>query len=335
MLTFLCETDPGRIYRVAPSYSKFRQSPSVFSWNLRRPYSFVPFTLLGTMTEADLYTLYKGVYVPNVIHSPESLNYCEEFTFRPDDVVIVTYPKSGTTWMQEILPLIISGGDPASVESLPNWDRVPWLEETRASILQLEERPSPRMLTTHLHYDMMPPSFFQAKPKVIYIMRNPKDVFTSSFHYCNMASFLVKPGPQSEFLQKFLDGKVIFGSWFDHVKGWLNAEEKQHIMYISYEELIKDLNESVNRITQFLGKALDPEVIEKIADRCLFINMKNNPVSNYSVVPREFMDQTKGQFLRKGVAGDWKNHLTPEEAEHFDAIFKEKMKDVKYKFAWD
>ncbi|MEQ2198041.1 hypothetical protein XENOCAPTIV_006792, partial [Xenoophorus captivus] len=72
----------------------------------------------------------------------------------------------GTTWMQEILPLIISGGDPASVESLPNWDRVPWLEETRASILQLEERPSPRMLTTHLHYDMMPLSFFQAKPKV-------------------------------------------------------------------------------------------------------------------------------------------------------------------------
>ncbi|MED6262929.1 hypothetical protein ATANTOWER_029880 [Ataeniobius toweri] len=36
-----------------------------------------------------------------------------------------------------------------------------------------------------------------------------------------------------------------------------------------------------------------------------------------------------------GVAGDWKNHLTPEEAEHFDAVFKEKMKDVKYKFAWD
>ncbi|KAM4715521.1 sulfotransferase 2A1-like isoform 2-T2 [Anableps anableps] len=287
------------------------------------------------MTEADLYTCYKGVYVPNAIHTPESLKYYEEFTFRPDDVVIVTYPKSGTTWMQEILPLIISGGDPASVETLPNWDRVPWLEETRASILKLEERPSPRLFTTHFHYNMMPPSFFQVKPKVIYVMRNPKDVFTSAFHYYNMTSFLVKPGPQSEFFQKFLAGKVIFGSWFDHVKGWLNAKEKQHTMYISYEEMIKDLNNSVSRIAQFLGKSLDPGVLEKIAERCLFKNMKNNPMSNYSMVPQEFMDQTKRQFLRKGVAGDWKNLLTPEEAEHFDAVFKEKMKDVKYKFPWD
>lgn len=43
--------------------------------------------------------------------------------------------------------------------------------------------------------------------QVIYVMRNPKDVFTSAFHYFGSTSFLVKPGPQSEFLQKFLDGE--------------------------------------------------------------------------------------------------------------------------------
>jgi len=287
------------------------------------------------MTEAELYTVYKGVYVPTHLHPAQSLKYYEEFSFRPDDTIIVTYPKSGTTWMQEIVPLIMSGGDPASVETLPNWDRVPWLEEHRACALNLEERPSPRMFATHYHYNMMPPSFFEVKPKVICLMRNPKDVFTSSFHYYGMTSFLVNPGSQTEFLRKFLDGKVMFGSWFDHVKGWLNAEDKERVMYISYEEMIMDLKDSVGRIAQFLEKSLDAEVTEKIADRCVFKNMKQNNMSNYSQVPRGFMDQTKSEFLRKGIAGDWKNQLTDAEAEYFDAVYKDKMKDVKYKFAWD
>ncbi|XP_042252349.1 sulfotransferase 2B1-like isoform X1 [Thunnus maccoyii] len=287
------------------------------------------------MTEAEYYIEYKGVYLPSSLHPPKSLKYYEEFTFRPDDIVIVTYPKSGTTWMQEIVPLIMSGGDPASVETLPNWDRVPWLEVHQTRFLRLESRPSPRMFATHYQYNMMPPSFFEVKPKVIYVMRNPKDVFTSSFHYYGIISFAANPGSQSEFLHKFLDGKVMFGSWFDHVKGWLNAEDKERIMYISYEEMIMDLKDSVGRIAQFLEKSLDTEVIEKIADRCVFKNMKKNKMSNYSTAPRGLMDQTKSEFLRKGIAGDWKNQLTGAEVEHFDAVYKDKMKDVKYKFVWD
>ncbi|XP_049615558.1 sulfotransferase 2B1 [Syngnathus scovelli] len=285
------------------------------------------------MTEADLYMVYKGVLLPTLIHPPQSLKRFETFTFRPDDVVIVTYPKSGTTWMQEIIPLIMSGGDPASVETLHNWDRVPWLEEARTCSLNLDDRPSPRMFTTHFLPHMMPPSFFQVKPKVIYVMRNPKDVFTSSFHYCSMASFLVDPGPQSEFLQKFLKGEVIFGSWFDHVKSWL--EYKERIFYICYEEMIKDLKDSVARLALFLEKTLDDDVIEKIAERCVFKNMKKNNMSNYSAVPNEIMDTTKSQFLRKGIAGDWKNQLTAVEVENFDAVYRENMKNVDYEFAWD
>ncbi|KAI4785381.1 hypothetical protein KUCAC02_037798 [Chaenocephalus aceratus] len=227
------------------------------------------------MTEEELYTVYKGVYVVSSVHTPESLKYFEEFAFRPDDIIIVTYPRSGTHWMKEIVPLIMSGGDP-------------------------EPRPSPRLLTTHFQYNMMPPSFFEVKPKVIYVMRNPKDVFTSSFHHDEAASFLVDPGPQTQFLHKFLDGKVMFGSWFDHVKSWLNAADEEHIMHISYEQMIMDLKDSVCNMAQFLQKPLDHEAIEKIADRCLFKNMKKNNMSNYSTVPREILDQTKCEFLRKG-----------------------------------
>ncbi|XP_063749570.1 sulfotransferase 2B1-like isoform X1 [Eleginops maclovinus] len=287
------------------------------------------------MMEEEFYTVYKGVYLPSSVYTPESLKYFEEFVFRPDDIITIIYPKSGTVWMQEIVPLIMSGGDPAPVDTIVNWKRVPWLEAHQTSSLKLEQRPSPRLLTTHFHYNMMPSSFFEVKPKVIYVMRNPKDVFTSSFYHHEAASFLVNPGPQTEFLHKFLDGKVMFGSWFDHVKSWLNAEDREHIMHISYEEMIMDLKDAVGRMAQFLQKSLDHEAIEKIADRCLFKNMRKNNMSNYSTVPRVFMDQTKSEFLRKGIAGDWKNQLTVAEAEYFDTVYKDKMKDFQYKFAWE
>ncbi len=64
--------------------------------------------------------------------------------------------------------------------------------------------------------------------------------------------------------------------------------------------VVQDLKGSVARIAQFLEKPLDAEVIEKITDRCLFKNMKQNKMSNYSTVPQEAMDQTKTKFHRKG-----------------------------------
>uniref|UniRef100_A0A8C5A8V8 Sulfotransferase n=1 Tax=Gadus morhua TaxID=8049 RepID=A0A8C5A8V8_GADMO len=225
---------------------------------------------------------------------------------------------SGTTWMQEIVPLILSQGDPVVVDTVPNWDRVPWLHNNKALHLNLDQRPSPRVFITHFQYNMMSTGFL----KVIYVMRNPRDVFTSCSHFSRMASFLVSPGTQTEFLNKFLDGKVIFGSWFDHVKGWLSATE-QHIMYISYEEMIL-----VGRLQIQLKK-------KPITDRCVFKNMKKNKMSNYSLVPNTIMDQNVSEFLRKGIAGDWKDHLTVAEAEHFDAFYQKKMQDVKYNFFWD
>ena len=73
---------------------------------------------------------------------------------------------SGTTWMQEIVPLIMSQGDPELVDTVPNWDRVPWLEETRACDLNLDQRPSPRVFITHFQYNMMSTGFLKVQPRV-------------------------------------------------------------------------------------------------------------------------------------------------------------------------
>ncbi|XP_063052374.1 sulfotransferase 2B1-like [Engraulis encrasicolus] len=289
------------------------------------------------MTEAELYMVYKGVFIPKLYQRLESLKYYEEFTFRPDDILIVTYPKSGTTWMQEIVPVIQSEGDFTPIDTIPNWDRVPWLENagSRANILKLEQRPSPRIFATHFHYNMMPESYFKVKPRVLYVFRNPKDVFTSSYHFHGMVSYLVNPGTVDEFLQKFIDGKIMFGSWFDHAKGWISAKESDTICYMFYEDMIRDLQGSISKLASFLGKTLSQDIVAKIADRCVFKNMKQNKMSNYSMVPTNFFDQQKSEFLRKGTSGDWVNMMSPAQSDHFDAAYKEKMINTNFKFHWD
>ncbi|XP_035275071.1 sulfotransferase 2B1-like isoform X3 [Anguilla anguilla] len=174
-----------------------------------------------------------------------------------DDVFAVTYPKSGTTWMQEILPPILNGGDLTPVQTIPNWDRVPWLEETRAALV-LGDRPPPRAMVSHLPYHLMPPSFYTSKAKVIYVTRNPKDIAVSSFHFHKMASFLDDPGTFDEFLDKFLSGQVLFGKWTDHVKSWRNTDIEDRILYVTYEEMVQSLTTNLTTfegtLESFLGK---------------------------------------------------------------------------------
>lgn len=76
---------------------------------------------------------------------------------------------TGTVWMQEILPLVLNGGDLTPVLSIPNWDRVPWIEETRAALV-LDNRPPPRAMVSHMPYHLMPPTFSSSKAKVAVVI---------------------------------------------------------------------------------------------------------------------------------------------------------------------
>ncbi|XP_018582443.1 sulfotransferase family 2, cytosolic sulfotransferase 3 isoform X2 [Scleropages formosus] len=286
------------------------------------------------MEESDKYLLYRGLLMPRHTHSRESLKFAEELRFQDGDVLVCTYPKSGTTWMQEIIPLILSGGDLTPVHTIPNWDRVPWLEETRTSLV-IDKMRCPRVFVTHLPYHLMPRSFFSSKAKVIYVTRNPKDVAVSSFYFHKMASFLDDPGLFDKFLNKFLSGQVLFGKWTDHVKCWRNLDLGDRILYITYEEMLQDLKGALVRFSRFLNRELTLEALEKVAEHCSFNNMKNNTMSNYSLVPEDIMDSSKSPFLRRGVSGDWKNHFSPEQEAKFSAVIKEEVKGTSFKFPWD
>uniref|UniRef100_A0A672H167 Sulfotransferase n=1 Tax=Salarias fasciatus TaxID=181472 RepID=A0A672H167_SALFA len=258
--------------------------------------------------------LYNGLCLSSLGHTKESLEFAQNFSFEDTDVLAVTYPKSGTIWMQEILPLLLNGGDLTPIHTIPNWDRVPWLEEKRL--------------------ELMPPSFHTSKAKTIYVMRDPRDVLVSSYYFHQMAEFLEEPGTFDEFIGKFLEGKVLFGKWTDHVKSWMHTELGDRIMHITYEEMVQDLPAALRRMADFLGRNLDPETIQKIAEQCSFQTMKKNTMSNFSLVPKAYMDHDKSPFLRKGHAGDWRNHFSSEQLAQFSSVIHKELEGESCSLPW-
>ncbi|XP_069549204.1 sulfotransferase family 2, cytosolic sulfotransferase 3 isoform X2 [Brachyistius frenatus] len=279
------------------------------------------------------YIHYHGLLLPHTAHSTESLEYAQNFSVEDTDVFAVTYPKSGTIWMQEILPLVLNGGDLTPVHTIPNWDRVPWLEEKRLMEV-VDKLVSPRALVTHFPFNLMPPSFCTSKAKVIYVMRNPKDLMVSSYYFHQMASFLEDPGTFDEFMDKFLEGKVLFGKWTDHVKSWKHSELGDRITYITYEEMVQDLPAALRHISDFLGRNLSEEVIQKIAEHCSFKTMKANNMSNFSLVPKVYMDNDKSHFFRKGITGDWKNHFSTEQLARFTSVIRKELEGESFPLPW-
>ncbi|KAM4825266.1 sulfotransferase 2A1-like [Thomomys bottae] len=274
---------------------------------------------------AQDYLWYEGIPFPKVEYNLEVIKAAHEtFEVKDDDIITVTYPKSGTNWMIEILCLIESRGDLDWIRSVPIWERSPWIE-TEPGFKRIKDRKEgPRLLTSHLPIHVFPKSFFTSKAKLIYIIRNPKDVLVSSYYFLRGSKYMKNPQSLQEYYEWFVEGRVPYGPWFTHVQGWMSMRDRENVLLLSYEALKKDTRGTVEKICRFLGKSLEPEQLDLVLENSSFQAMKENKMSNYSQLQETFF-HAGVLITRKGIVGDWKNHLTVTQAEALDKIVQEKM----------
>jgi len=233
--------------------------------------------------------------------------------------------KSGTNWLQEILYLMLNNCDTAKASAATLQDRTHMIERRLyADIEKSTERP--RIIKTHLPIEMVP-ARVRKENKMIYIVRNPKDLVISFYHFMQLYKIEDYQGDLADFIGLFLDGLVPFGPWWYNVAGYVaEARHNKNLLIVHYEQLQRNNLETLATLAKFLDVDMDEEKLKLVSDWCSFDKMKKNPMANKEWTrSSEYKEGSSGSYMRKGKSGDWKNHK-----ELFDSIAKAKFNGLTF-----
>ncbi|XP_049527823.1 sulfotransferase ssu-1-like [Dermacentor silvarum] len=275
-------------------------------------------------------------------YDPDLLRAALEFKAQKGDLVLSTYPKSGTHWMLYITQLILKGGEPVSGYS-------EFIRNIRVLGVVGFDAWTPslplRLFSTHLPLGS---TTMNKDAKYVYVARNPWDLCVSSYHMIKkLGIYRFRDGTFEELFDAFLEGDCAGqGSYFDHVASGYALRDQPNLFFVTYEELKRDTRSVILRLARFLGDDYgdklekDEELLQEIVDRCGSDNMKRDlePESKEHTDPdwykatariiaansRIFLEDAK-QFsiVRKGDVGDWQGYFTRDQLWRLEARIKQ------------
>jgi aryl sulfotransferase len=264
-----------------------------------------------------------------------------DFRFRDDDIVIATYAKSGTTWMQQIVGQLFFGADP----DIEVAEMSPWLDlrvpPKAVKLPAVEAQTHRRFLKTHLPVDALR---FSPKARYVYIGRDGRDVVWSMYnHHSNAndtwyAALNDTPGrvgppierPPSnirEYWRDWMDrdGHPFWPFW-ENVRSWWAIRDLPNVMFIHFAEMKRDLPGSIRRVAAFLGIPIDEAVFDSVVEHCSFDWMKKNARKSVPL-GGAFWDAGAEVFIHKGVNGRWADVLSVAESAEYEARARSELGD--------
>lgn len=209
--------------------------------------------------------------IKSVIHnnnSPiEAACAGRRLTIRPNDVFLVSYPRSGNTWTRFLISNLVWHRDQTDFINLE--ERVPdiYCQSNRF----LKQLPAPRFLKSHEYFD---PRY----QKIIYIIRDVRSVVVSYYHFMVERGKMEPTTSFHDFTKRFLNGELdAFGSWQDNVASWIYTRgiDKARFLLIRYEDLHHDTASALKRVASFLNLERSPQQIQKAIEGSSFRLMQN------------------------------------------------------------
>ncbi|MBN2573621.1 MAG: sulfotransferase domain-containing protein [Deltaproteobacteria bacterium] len=235
------------------------------------------------------------------------------FRPRPDDIHVVSYPRSGTTWMQHMLHCLV-GRDEVDFAHISQVS--PWFERSLAigtmTAADFESFASPRILKSHLPYGWLP-----HPGRYLYLWRDGPDVAVSYFHFYR--AYLGCRDDFATFFRRFLRGDLQYRSWFDHVDGWLAHADAPEVLVVRYEDLHGDRAAVLRRVVAHLGLAVSEERLARVVAETSFAAMKGHE-SKFDHATALLLERGSGPraFLRRGLTGEGATVLDAAQRAAFD-----------------
>lgn len=129
-------------------------------------------------------------------------------------------------------------------------------------------------------------------------------------------------GSFDEFFERLVRGKVQCGSRFEHIEGWLKHRHELNVLFLTYEQLSRDLEGCVRRIIAFCDLKAPEENIPKILECCSFEFMKQHEAKFDPALELLWENGTRLQsLLRVGQVGAGAGQLTREQRARFNRVF--------------
>lgn len=262
-----------------------------------------------------------------------------EFQFRDDDIIVASYAKSGTTWMQQIIAQLLFNGAPdLEVAEMSPWVdmRIPPKEDKLAAIEAQTDR---RFLKTHLPVDAL---VYSPDARYIYVARDGRDVVWSLYNHHASANSRyyellndtpgrvgppIQPPPTSirEYYHDWLnkDGHPFWPFW-ENIKSWWDIRHLPNVLLLHFAKLKEDTPGLIRRVAAYLEIPIDESKWELILDHCSFEFMKRHATKSVPL-SGAFWDAGAQTFFHRGTNGRWRDVLTREESDQYEEMAREKL----------